>query len=136
MLFQRFAASTAVASIVIAIAALIVCFAPDLNFQRIYPLPIFWCFAPVAWGIWALLIPSTWMPARLPLWGAILGLMGGSMAAFVLNLPSRLFGQAVSLTLRGAAVLVMVLFYYLLWMLVRVACRSLAGPTSSSRDRR
>jgi hypothetical protein len=133
MLFQRFAASTAVASIGIAIAAFIVCVAPGVNFQKIYPLPIFWCFAPAAWGIWSLLIPSTWMPERLPLWGAILGLMAGSMAAFVLNLPSRLFGQAVSLTLRGAAVLVVMLFYYLLWMLVRAAWRVLASTTSSSR---
>lgn len=132
MLFQRFAASTAVASSAIATAALIVCLAPGLNFQRIYPLPILWCMAPAAWGIWALLIPSSWMPKRLPLWGAILGLMAGSLAAFVLNLPSRFFGQAVPLPLRGVAVLVMVLFYYLLWMLVRAACRSLAGATSSS----
>ena len=36
-MFQRFAASTAVASIAIAIAALIVCFAPGLTFERIYP---------------------------------------------------------------------------------------------------
>jgi drug/metabolite transporter (DMT)-like permease len=133
MLFQRFAASTAVASSAIAIAALIVCFAPGLNFQRIYPLPIFWCFAPVAWGIWSLLIPSAWIPERLPLWGAILGLIAGSIAAFVLNLPSRFLGATVSLPLRGAAVLVMVLFYYLLWMLVRAAWRSLAGRPSSSR---
>jgi hypothetical protein len=133
MLFQRFAASTAVASIVIAIAALIVCLAPGLNFARIYPLPILWCVAPAAWGIWSLFIPSAWMPKRLPLWGAILGLIAGSLAAFVLNMPYRLFGHAVSLTLRGTAVLVMVLFYYLLWMLVRAACRVLASTTSSSR---
>jgi len=134
MLFQRFAASTAVASVGIAIAVLIVCFVPGLNFSRIYPLLIFWCLAPAVWGIWALLTPSTWMPKRLPLWGAILGFMAGSMAAFVLNLPFRIFGVVVSVGFRGVAVLVMVLFYYLLWMLVRAAWRSLAGTTSSSRD--
>ncbi|MBZ5547675.1 MAG: hypothetical protein LAO22_06880 [Acidobacteriia bacterium] len=132
-MFQRFAASTAVASMVIAGAVLIVCFVPGLTFGRIYPLPIFWCVAPFAWGIWALLIPSAWMPSRLPLWGAILGLIAGSLAAFVLNLPSRLFGAAVSLPLRGVAVLVMVLFYYLLWMLVRAACRSLASAAPENR---
>lgn len=135
-MFQRFAAGTAVASVAIAIAALVVCFAPGLTFERIYPLTVLWCVAPLAWGIWALLTPSSWMPERLPLWGAILGLMAGSMAAFVLNLPSRFFGQAVSLGLRGVAVLVGVLFYYLLWMLVRVACRSLvsAAPEKGVSD--
>jgi len=130
-MFQRFAASTAVASIVIAAAVLIVCFVPGLAFERIYPLPIVWCVAPFAWGIWALLLPSAWMPRPLPLWGSILGLMAGSLAIFVLNLPSRLFGAVVSPRLRGAAVLVMVLFYYLLWMLVRASYRSLAGKAYS-----
>ena len=36
-MFHRFAAGTAVASVTIAIAALVVCFAPGLTFERIYP---------------------------------------------------------------------------------------------------
>ena len=132
-MFQRFAAGTAVASVAIAIAALIVCFAPGLTFERIYPLTVLWCVAPLAWGIWALLTPSSWVPKRLPLWGAILGLMAGSLAAFVLNVPSRFFGTAVSATLRGVAVLVLTLFYYLCWILVRVACRSLVSAAPEKR---
>lgn len=132
-MFQRFAAGTAVASVAIAIAALIVCFAPGLTFARIYPLTILWCVAPLAWGIWALLTPSSWMPKRLPLWGAILGLMAGSLAALVLNLPSRLFGEPVPILLRAIAVLVVTLFYYLLWMLVRVACRSLVSAAPEKK---
>jgi hypothetical protein len=132
-MFQRFAAGTAIASVVIAVAALIVCFLPGLTFERIYPLTILWCVVPFAWGIWALLIPSAWMPRRLPLWGAILGLIAGSLAAFVLNLPSRFFGAAVSLELRGVAVFVMVLFYYVLWMLVRAAWRSLASSAPENK---
>jgi hypothetical protein len=132
-MFQRFAAGTAVASIAIAIAALIAGLAPGLTFQRIYPLPILWCVAPLAWGIWALLTPPSWMPQRLPLWGAILGLMAGSLAAFALNLPSRFLGTAVSLKLRGAGVLVMTLFYYVLWMLVRAAWRALVSAVPEKK---
>ena len=132
-MFPRFAAGTAVASAAIAVAAVIICFVPGLTFERIYPLTILWCVAPLAWGIWALLTPSSWVPKRLPLWGAILGLMAGSLAAFVLNLPSRLFGTVVSLTLRGVAVLVVTLFYYLLWMLVRVAYLSLVSAASEKK---
>lgn len=124
-MFHRFAAGTAVASIAIALAAFIVLLTPRITFERIYPVTVLWCIAPCAWGIWALLTPSSWMPKRMPLWGAILGLIAGTMAAFVLNIPSRFLGEAVSPKLRGVAVLVMTLFYYLLWMLVRAAYRSL-----------
>jgi hypothetical protein len=132
-MFDRFAAGTAVASVAIGFAALVVSVTPGLTFEGIYPVPIVWCFVPCAWGIWALLTPSSWMPNRLPLWGAILGLLAGSGAAFVLNVPSRFVGEAVSLTARSIVVLVVALFYYLLWMLVRIAYRSLVstGPGSS-----
>jgi hypothetical protein len=130
-MFQRFAAGTAIASIAIAIAAIILSLTPGLKFERLYPLTILWCCAPLAWGVWALLTPSAWMPKRLPLWGAFLGLFAGSMAAFVLNLPSRFLGEPVSMPVRAIAVLVITLFYYLMWMLVRGAYRWLAGTTSA-----
>jgi drug/metabolite transporter (DMT)-like permease len=130
-MFQRFAAGTAIASIAVAIAAIILSLTPGPKFERIYPLTILWCCAPLAWGVWALLTPSAWMPKRLPLWGAFLGLFAGSMAAFVLNLPSRFLGEPVSMLVRAIAVLVMTLFYYLMWMLVRGAYRWLAGTTSA-----
>ncbi|MBZ5664120.1 MAG: hypothetical protein LAO30_05900 [Acidobacteriia bacterium] len=130
-MFQRFAAATAIASIAIAIAAIVLSVIPGLSFERIYPVPILWCCVPLAWGVWAVMTPSAWMPKRLPLWGAILGLFAGSMAALVLNLPSRFLGQPVPIAARAIAVLVMTLFYYLMWMLVRAACRRLAGTTSA-----
>ncbi|MBZ5614634.1 MAG: hypothetical protein LAO23_11545 [Acidobacteriia bacterium] len=130
-MFQRFAAGTAIASIGIAIAAITLSLIPSLKFERIYPITILWCCAPLAWGVWAVLTPSTWMPKRLPLWGAFLGLFAGSMAAFVLNLPSRFLGAPVSILVRATMVLFITLFYYLLWMLVRGACRWLAGTTST-----
>ena len=125
MLFQRFAGGTAVASAAIGVAAFVVLLVPRLTFERIYPLTLLWCFVPLAWGLWALLTPSAWMPKRLPLWGTILGVIGGSLGAFVLNLPSRFFGAELPLKVRGAVVLVVALFYYVLWTLVRAAYRLL-----------
>ena len=130
-MFQRFAAGTTVASIVIAIAAVIVSVISGLKFERIYPVTIFWCCVPTIWGVWAMLTPRAWMPKRLPLWGAFLGLFAGLMAVLVLNLPSRFLEQPVSMLVRVIAVLTGALLYYLMWMLVRVAWRWLAGTTSA-----
>ena len=130
-MFQRFAAGTAIASVAIAIAAIILNFTPGLKLERVYPITILWCCVPLAWGLWAVLTPSAWMPNRLPLWGALLGLFAGSMGVFVLNLPSRFLGEPISLLLRGIAVLLGTLLYYLMWMLVRGACRWLAGTPSA-----
>ena len=121
----RFAAASAVASIAVSVPILVVGLAPSLTFVQIYPLLIIWCLAPLAWGVWALLAPTAWVPGRLPLWGAILGIVAGLLVMFVLNLPARIFGQTVSVVFRGVAVLVLCAFYCLLWMLVRAAYRSL-----------
>jgi hypothetical protein len=126
-MFPRFAAASAIASIAIAIAALILRLLPGMNLARIYPVTILWCVVPVAWGLWALLTPTSWLPQRLPAWGAILGLVASSLAGLALNLPSRLLGVDVPLSARAVGVVVMAAFYYLLWMLVRAAYRSLEG---------
>jgi hypothetical protein len=132
-MFRRFAAGSAIASIAIALAAFAILLSPAVTLQRIYPLTIIWCFVPLVWGIWAALVPTAWVPQRFPLWGAILGLIGGSLAAFVLNLPSRILGNRVPAMFRGVGVLVMVALYYFLWMLVRVASRFLAGTTKQQQ---
>jgi len=75
-----------------------------------------------------MLAPSGWVPQRLPIWGAILGLIGGLLGFFVLNLPLRVVGVTVPVMLRGMGVILIVVIYYLLWMLVRVAYRSVAAP--------
>ena len=116
-MLQRFVAASATASIAFGALALILM--PALPMARTYPLTVVWCFVPLAWGIWALIAPAAWVPKRLPLWGAILGLIAGSLGAFVLNLPSRIFGEAVSIPVRAVAVVVMAAVYYLLWMVVR-----------------
>lgn len=132
-MFPRFAAGAAVASAAIALATIVVLLTPRLTFERVYPLTILWCFAPFVWGLWALLTPSAWMPKHLPLWGAILGVIGGSLGAFVLNLPARFLGVPVSLKLRGAAVFILALFYYVVWMLVRAAYQSLVATVSEKK---
>ena len=130
-MLQRFAAGSSVASVVIALAALVVLLTPALSLQRVYPLPLVWCLLPLVWGLWALLVPKTWMPQRLPLWGAILGWIAGLLAVFVLDLPSRIVGQPVPSLLRGVGVLFAGVIYYLLWMLVRTAYRSLTNRPSA-----
>ena len=130
-MLQRFAAGSTIASVAIALAVLVVLMTPTLSLQRVYPLTFVWCLVPLMWGLWALIVPKAWVPQRLPLWGAILGLIAGLFAMFVLNLPSRFAGQPVPSLLRGAGVLFAVVLYYLLWMLVRVAYRSLAAPPST-----
>ena len=130
-MFRRFVSGSIVPSVGIAIAALVIVVMPALAVQRLYPIPIMWlCFAPLVWGLWAMLAPSAWVPQRLPIWGAILGLIAGLLAAFVLNLPSRVLAEPVPVVLRGGGVGVIVVAYYFLWMLVRIAYRSLGSPTS------
>ena len=127
-MFRRFVSASAIASMGIAVAAFGILLAPGLVLERVYPLTIVWCFAPLAWGLWAMLAPSSWVPQRLPIWGAILGLIGGLLVFFVLNLPLRVVGVIVPVMLRGMGVVLIVVIYYLLWMLVRVAYRSVAAP--------
>lgn len=127
---RRFVSASAVASVAIACAALVIVLTHGLSVARFYPLPIIWCFAPLAWGLWAMVAPSSWVPHRLSLWGAILGLIAGLLLGFVFNLPWRVLGITVPVIVRGVAVVVIVVFYYFLWVLVRVAYRSLGAPTS------
>ena len=129
-MFRRFVSGSAIASIGIACAALVILLTHGLAAQKFYPLLTMWCFAPLVWGLWAMFTPPNWLPQRLPIWGAILGLIAGLLAFFGLNLPLRVFGLTVSVIVRGAGVLVIVVIYYLLWMLVRVAYRVLGTPTT------
>ena len=60
------------------------------------------------------------------MWGAILGVLLGALALLVLDLPSLVAGIAVPVGYRILSVVLLVLFYYLLWMLVRLSYRTLA----------
>ncbi len=126
-MIQRFASASAVASVVIAVAAGILRVPPLPDLETRYLATSFWCVVPLAWGLWAMLTPKSWLPQRLPLWGAILGLIAGSLGVLVLNLPARISGVAMPAWMQALTVLFFVGIYYLLWLLVRRAYRALAG---------
>lgn len=73
-----------------------------------------------------MLAPSKWVPNRLPLWGAILGVVAGFFAGFVLNIPSKVFGEVIPASVRGFGALILVIFYAIMWMLVGIAYRKVA----------
>ncbi len=122
----RFAAATLVASVALAIATAIALVIPGVTLQQLAPLLALWCVAPCVWGLWALLAPRTWVPQRLPLWGMMLGVLAGLMAMFVLNLPLRIFALAASSGARTLGILIVALFYYLVWIIVRSVCKMLS----------
>jgi cobalamin synthase len=131
-MIRRFVSASAIACIAIAVAVLVVLLIPALPLHKVYLLPTVWCFAPLAWGLWAMLAPSSWVPQRLPIWGTMLGLVAGLLVGFVINLPARILGAPVPPIARAVGVLVIVVVYYLLWMLVRVVYRALGGQTSGA----
>jgi hypothetical protein len=131
----RFAAASSVASVVIAAGALVSLLPPRWPPADARVLTTAWCFVPLAWGLWAMLAPGSWVPRRLPLWGAILGVAAGIVAGPVLDLPLRLAGLR---DLRWITLIVGPVFYYVIWLLVPVAHRSLgldAQPPEAATGR-
>lgn len=134
-MLQRFAAASSVASVVIASGALVSLIPPWWSPGDARILTTAWCFVPLAWGLWATLAPASWVPRRLPLWGAILGVPAGIVAGPVLDFPLRLAGLR---DIRWITLIVGPIFYYVVWLLVPVAYRSLgivAEPTDGVTGR-
>jgi hypothetical protein len=135
-MLRRFAAASSVASLVIAIGAVVSLLPSRWSPADARVLTTAWCFVPLAWGLWAVLAPAHWVPRRLPLWGAILGVVAGIVAGPVLDLPLRLEGLR---DLRWVTLILGPLFYYVVWLLVPVAYRSLAAtvnlPSGDNRGR-
>jgi hypothetical protein len=127
-MIHRFASASAVASVVIALLVGGLRVNPLPNLESRYLLTSIWCVVPLAWGVWAMLTPKSWHPQRMPLWGAILGLMAGLLAVLVLDLPARLLGEPVPAWVGGVGVLLAIGGYYLLWLLVRLVYRALTAP--------
>ena len=124
-MMNRFASASAVAAVAIAVGAVTLVFLLDPLPEAGYRLTRLWCVVPAFWGLWAMITPKAWVPERLPVWGAILGLIAGLLAIFVLNIPAQVVGVQLPMTARGLGVLLAIAFYYLLWLLVRAVYRSL-----------
>ena len=121
-MLHRFTAACAVASVVIAAGAIISLLPPRWAAADARVITTAWCFVPLAWGLWAMLAPARWVPRRLPIWGAILGVVAGIIAGPMLDLPLRLGGLS---GIRWMPVVVGPIFYYFLWLLVRRAYHAL-----------
>ena len=126
-MLSRFTAAAAVASVAIALGSVTLVFLVEPGPGAGYRLTRLWCVVPAFWGLWALLAPKSWVPERLPAWGAILGVIAGVLALFVLNMPAQVVGVQLSALQRGLAMAFVIAFYYLLWMVVRGVHRSLAA---------
>ena len=127
-MIQRFASASAVATVLIALVAGGFRLSPVQNMEGRYLLTTVWCMVPLAWGVWAILIPKSWLPHRLPLWGAILGLIGGLFGVFVLDLPLQVLGIAVPVGQKVIFILLAIGIYYLLWFIVRRVYQALTTP--------
>ena len=79
----RFAAAAVVASVAIALGATLAPFFFVVNLEGFANVTRLWCVIPALWGAWAMLAPRAWVPARLPLWGSILGLLIGAVVLLV-----------------------------------------------------
>lgn len=123
-MLRRFVAASMVASVAIAVGAVIVLLIPGL-FQRAYPLIVLWCFIPCIWGLWAMIAPTHWVPDQLPYWGAGLGFFAALILIFALDIPQRVFGLSMSIYLQAAGVLAVAIFYFLMWSIVKIAYRLL-----------
>ena len=130
-MLRRFVSAASVAAVFMLLAALAVVLLPTTRLERIHPILIAWLSAPALWGVWALLAPKSWVPERLPSWGAILGLIAGTFAMFLINVPLRAFDVWLSPQVRGAGFLLVVALYYVGWMIVRAVLRNLTEPPAS-----
>ena len=131
-MIQRFASASLIAAVVIAIVAGIFRLIPDLNMEGRYHLVTLYCMVPLAWGVWAVLIPKSWLPNQLPKWGAILGLILGAFGFFVLDLPSQVLGKAVSVGQKVFLLCLAIGIYFVLWGLIRQAYQALCAPPTKA----
>ncbi len=134
-MLERFASACLVASIAVAVAAIVVLIYPGLTLAQASAVLIVWCIAPMIWGVWAMITPQSWMPNRMPLWGAILGAFAAIMGAFVLNLPSRVLGWPIPVALRAFGAVVMVAFYFAMWSIVATVHKKLLSVSNTQEQR-
>jgi hypothetical protein len=116
--------------VLIACAALILFAVRPVPLERAAPLLLLWCFAPVVWGLWAMLAPTRWI--SLPLWGALLGLLLAIVGSIILNLPQRVLDLPVSLFVRTLAVFFVTCFYFVAWSVVNLAYEALPARAAAA----
>ena len=63
-MMQRFAAASAVASVLIALAAGGLRLIPVPTLESRYLATSICCVVPLAWGLWAMLTPKSWLPVQ------------------------------------------------------------------------
>jgi hypothetical protein len=118
-MLTRFASAVCVASPAAALATVVALLVAEPRSEALYRLTSLWCIVPAGWGVWAMLAPRTWVPKHLPSWGALLGLLVGSVVIFALDLPAQFLREPPPASVRGLVVLILAAFYYCLWMVVR-----------------
>lgn len=134
-MLHRFVSAAVVASVAIAFGAVALLGAKHMwTLQNVHQLALIWCCVPLVWGVWAILTPRTWMPARLPWWGAILGALAVISGGFVLNMPLQLTGVQVSIPYRVLGGVLGVALYYVFWLVVRIVYVDLRGPEEAERE--
>jgi hypothetical protein len=121
-MLHRFASAATVASVVIALGAL-ASLTLQVPVQGRWAVTTIWCLLPLVWGLWAVVAPSGWAPQRFPTWGAILGVLAGTVAGPLLDMPSRLGFPG---TMTWLLLLIGPVFYYFLWLFVGITYRSLS----------
>jgi hypothetical protein len=114
----RFASAAAVASVLIALVALGLLLNTSFTVEGQIALLTVWCLLPAIWGVWAVAAPKSWFPQHLILWGAILGLLLGSVVMFVFDVPGRLGIEEMTTWWKGALLPVIVVVYAVLWKVV------------------
>lgn len=125
-MWTRFASAAAVASVIITLAVAGLRLSGVQGPEARELIVSIWCVLPMAWGVWAMLAPSAWVPLRLPAWGALLGFMAGVVALFVLDVPARLGGESFPAWASVAGVILAVVIYYVLWRIVQRGYEALA----------
>ena len=132
-MLTRFASAVCVASPAAALATVVALLVAEPRPEALYRLTSLWCIVPAGWGLWAMLAPRTWVPKHLPSWGALLGLLVGTVVIFVLDLPAQFLREPPPAPIRGLGVLILAALYYCLWMVVRMVFRVLARNEATTR---
>jgi hypothetical protein len=132
-MLHRFAAASAVASVIIAGGAIVSLLPPRWPAADARVLTTGWCFVPLAWGLWAMLAPARWVPRRLPVWGAILGLVAASSPVLCRSPPLAVRGTLMMLVGTDRLLLCRLMVLSYIVPCVSVSLTAACGSTGQER---